>query len=116
MLVPGVEFIGNEPRLVHQEGGGERRPHCATCEVSKVQSIPGRLNNVTFKSRAWVAANVNRSTLRSLNRHAVTGEQAATIRSGERTNERALDMRINAHHDVFERSIPPLAVQHWSGE
>ncbi len=116
ILVPEVEFIGNEPGLVHQEGGGERRPHRAACEVSEVQSVPGRLNNVSFKSRAWVAANVNRSTLRSLNRHAVTCEQAATIRSGERTNERALDMRINAHHDLFERTLPPLAVQHWSGE
>src|SRR5437016_9156303 len=96
------------PPAAHQEGGSERRPHRAACEVREVQCVPGRLNNVAFKSRAWVAANVNRSSLRSFNRHAVASQQAATVRSGERANERALDVRINAHRNVFERTLPPL--------
>src|SRR5207245_5266186 len=61
-------------------------------------------------------AKVGQPTLRRLDRHAVGGEQAAPVLSGEGANESVLDVRLNAYHDVLERILPSLVGQHRSSE
>src|SRR5258708_12887300 len=64
--------------------------------------------------RAGVEANVGQPTPCRLDCHAVAGEQAATVLSGEGANESALDVRVKAYHDVLERIDPSLVGQHRS--